>query len=350
MKPHIVIPLLVVCVAMPLVAIGTFYLCDSMPFIEEARAREKNYPEEKRLEAEAERSRLAALKAERGRIPEDEHQEVGEEEKPQTKLAETTKEAKRDAEPVARRTDVSTTKKGEKVAIGGISINLPLEQLKQELAAKYGGIKGSNLVFTSDVFDDLRPRMTIIGDPVRSLDHHLTMNSLDKRSGPEKRFAECQIYFPNLSPHLFEVVRKNDGSYDWSDDKAKGYEYKGRTPFAGKVTLYTCGTDYFVVVSGFFSDEGGSAEKYEAALQDKYGDRDTTNGYRIMDDGIIVTKRDNNKYTGKWLFCYFNKSVRDGYFKNKAANEKEEKEREERKEKERKEKEEKRKARDAEGI
>lgn len=80
MKPHIVIPLLVVCVGLPLVALGVYYLCESLPIAEDMRKREvqgieemrhaKEVAEEKRSLEEAkekakEEQRLAKEKAEK---------------------------------------------------------------------------------------------------------------------------------------------------------------------------------------------------------------------------------------------------------------------------------------------
>lgn len=117
MKNQLIISLLVVCVGLPVVAMGTYYVCDNFPVAEEMRKREAQAKEDMLREAE----RIEEQLRQRGRAAKgvEEEDGIGESQKPVT----------------ARGTDAGN------VTIKGVSINLPYEQLKQELAKKFGGIK-----------------------------------------------------------------------------------------------------------------------------------------------------------------------------------------------------------------
>lgn len=158
MKPHILIPLLVVCVGLPLVAIGTYYVCDSFPVAEGMRNREVQYKEDIRREAERikEERRLARERAEEERRQRKLAEKRAEEEKRRREKEQAEEERRLTEERAKEEKRLAAQRKAEaqksaKVAIRGISINLPREQLKQELAKTFGGISNTDKsrVFTS---------------------------------------------------------------------------------------------------------------------------------------------------------------------------------------------------------
>jgi len=312
MKPHILIPLLVVCVGLPLVAIGTYYVCDNFPTAEGMRKREVQYKEDMRREAEMikEERRLARERAEeeRQRKKEEERRREKEKAEEERRLAE---------ERAEKEKKLAAQKKAEaqnstKVTIKGISINLPREQLKQELAKKFGGIR-------------------------HTVDGH----------------TECGIVHRKAFLYLdYALLSFKNTRISFNED----------TAFDGIVSLFpNCVRIDFRNETQFL--------KYVAELQKQYGDpadnyqTEEVDGSiqeaqsclvqtRIVSDGIIHTvlcaykssfseKVDNGYYV--W---YFGQSMRDYYMEKKGQAQREE----EKQKKQKEEYERKRRARDAEGI
>lgn len=352
MKPHIVIILLVVCVATPLVALGMFYLCESMPIIEVARAREQegmaqrqSYRIEEEQEEAPRRTRNQSA---------DELADVPRQTRNQSRveLADATNSGGHSTSPMAGFKD-----DGMHVAIKGVSINLPYERLKQELAAKFGGIKESG----KDTVADIRSCVDYGGvlfdfDQVGDLEFKNAFPFFDSSlfalhyESPGKSKPETRVILPEYT----EGKKFLWGVWEYT-------KFKDETAFGGKVIL--CQGErregcYFVAV--VFSSDDGAGKKYEESLQNKYGNRNNGNSYRephmrIMEDGIIVTlNKTSTDVPELTFFFYFNKSTRDAYLRNKATYERNAKERKEREESERKEAEKKEaervKLRDAGGI
>lgn len=296
MKPHILIPLLVVCVGLPVVAMGTYYVCDNFPVAEEMRKREAQAKEDMLREAE----RIEEQLRQRGRAAKgvEEEDGIGESQKPVT----------------ARGTDAGN------VTIKGVSINLPYEQLKQELAKKFGGIG-------------------------RAVDDSRECENRSNRIVHEKAFR----YFD------YALLSRKNTRIDFNEC----------TAFDGRVSLFpNC------VRITFPRDFEEKFMKYVTELQKQYGDpidhyqgvesggSHTTLRYsvttRIANDGIIHAIVDTYKCTliepavttTNFTVWYFGKSMHDYYmgeFKQaQRENENRKKQEEER--------ERKRQARDAEGI
>ncbi len=326
MKPHILIPLLVVCVGLPVVAMGTYYVCDNFPTAEGMRKREVQYKEDIRREAERikEERRLARERAEEERRQRELAEKRAEEEKrrkeeeERRREKEKAEEERRLAEERAEKEkQLAAQKKAEaqksaKVAIKGISINLPYEQLKQELANKFGGIRGTS--------DKVPATQTVSKQPF--------------------------IYF----------------DYDMLSSKTTYIYFNEQTAFGGSVDLYpscVCITFYDIT----------QGRKYEKELQKQYGD--ATDEYethyaniagltevcdvttRVMNDGIIHFVECHQRVGGSGgirsdccYVWYFGTSIRDYYIKKKGQVQREE----EKQKKQEEERERKLRARDAEGI
>lgn len=357
MKPHIVIPLLVVCVGLPLVVVGMYYLLESMPITEAAHAREKEGVEQRRsyrIEEEQEESPRRTRNQSADELADVPRHTRNQ---PRVESADATNGGGHSTSLMAGFKD-----DGMHVAIKGVSINLPYERLKQELAAKFGGIKKSG----KDTIEDIRSCVDyggVLFDFDGAGDVHFkhmfpffdsSLFALHYES-PGKSEPETRVLLPEgtLDKKFLWGV--------WEYTK-----FKGETAFGGKVIL--CQGErregcYFVAVVFSSSSDDGAGEKYEESLQNKYGDKnnDTIAGtfvephMRILDDGIIVTlNRSSTEFPGLTFFFYFNKSTRDAYLRNKATYERNAKERKEREESERKEREKKEaervKLRDAGGI
>ena len=318
MKPHILIPLLVVCVGLPVVAMGTYYVCDNFPVAEGMRKREVQYKEDIRREAERikEERRLARERAEEERRQRELAEKRAEEERRQKELAEKrAEEERRQKELAEKRAEEERRQKelAEKLAIRGVSINLPYEQLKQELAKKFGGIRQT----------DHEPIMMAGAYAFKHLDYYNGLiNALSSRKttriyfnedtafgGKITLFPNCiRIQFPNeeqLLKYFREVVKRyappNPDTYTIDNREHKYSAVENTGTYAG----------------------------YEVA---------TT----VLNDGIIhITKcvQDWDKGWNEYFIWYFGKSRRDYYMKEKGRIQREEAERDR-----------KRKARDAEGI
>ena len=337
MKPHVLIPLLVVCVGLPLVAIGTYWVCDSFPVAEGMRKREVQYKEDIRREAERikEERRLARERAEEERRQRELAEKRAEEEKRRKEEEERRREkeqaeeerrlaeerAKEEKRLAAQRK--AEAQKSAKVTIRGISINLPREQLKQELAKTFGGISEtdkSRVFFSSKAFRDFDYRGNLLFIKTTEITFH--------------------------EP----------------------------TAFGGRVRFYPdCDC-----VQVCFTTDINNARKYEAALQDQYGDPSEDNiriddersiemfnkKYRIKtwsaNDGLIVYVEqydyDNSnatrfKYDPSWFeVYYFNETVRNACIRTSNENERQSNLKKQQKAEQDAERERKRRARDAAGI
>ena len=337
MKPHILIPLLVVCVGLPLVVMGTYYVCDNFPTAEGMRKREVQYKEDMRREAEMikEERRLARERAEeekrqkelaekraeeeRQRKKEEERRREKEKAEEERRLAEerAEKEKKLAAQKKAEAQQLAAQKKAEaqnstKVTIKGISINLPREQLKQELAKKFGGIR-------------------------HTVDGH----------------TECGIVHRKAFRYLdYALLSFKNTCISFNED----------TAFDGIVSLFpNCVRIRFRNETQFL--------KYVAELQKQYGDpadnyqTEEVDGSiqeaqsclvqtRIVSDGIIHTvlcaykSSFSEKVDNDYCVWYFGQSMRDYYMEKKGQAQREE----EKQKKQKEEYERKRRARDAEGI
>lgn len=175
MKDHIIIPLLVVCVGLPLVTLGMYYLCESLPIVEAARGREKDNLAALKQRAEKERDDDGVMASGR----------------------QTARSADDETEDRARETERVVVKKNEKVAINGISINLPYQQLKQELAAKFGGIE----------YEYTSPNRASFGSGGSTF--KLLDDDIIPRDDYKRQAEEIVKIFRDFDPSLFGVIKNN---------------------------------------------------------------------------------------------------------------------------------------------
>lgn len=273
MKPHIVIPLLVVCVGLPLVALGMYYLCESMPIAEDMRKRE------------------AQSIAERRQARGNDNFTTYDEEDATNRATQTSAVASNDGEKEgyainrASQTNVVASNGGKKVEIKGVSINLPFEQLVQELGNKFGGIARAG-------------KVSFINEGCVSLGF---------------------VYLPD--------------NFKWSSSRP--YVFKEPTAFGGEICVFENGCVRIAFLRGH---DGGDLSLYEKELQKKYGNgekiesSDVIQGgpykgqqstdigiIRILDDGLIIVEFTDAKHPHLSSSCvfYFGKSVRDAYLKDK---------------------------------
>ena len=303
MKPHIVIPLLVVCVGLPLVALGMYYLCESMPIAEDMRKREAQCIAERRqakevAERAAEERRLTTQRDDESPSAE-ERQFITrrDDESRQREDDRTITDERPSAETRKTAQDVTASQfkdDGKHVAIGGISINLPYEQLKQALAQKYGDASGSKLSlelkYASSIYHD---------SPVHS----------------------AYLCFKWRLYYMLESIGMEYG------EEAEATYFKEETAFGGEMSL--CPKFGVIVKVGALTmgkGERGDAMRYENALSEKFGKPVESREYRkeidgveiveeihlrVLDDGIIYSCIVDHGRLRGGAFYYFNKSFRD---------------------------------------
>lgn len=306
MKDHIIIPLLVVCVGLPLVTLGMYYLCESLPIAEDMRKREAQG--------------IAERRQARGNDDSTTYEE-------------------KDTTNRAPQPNVMASNGGVKVEIMGVSINLPYNEMKQKFAEMF-----KTESYRTKAPLDASNIGSYLGSYFHSPDTLLFDHSNSERVKASDLPANLReemvgVYGSSVGAHTYKVDQeftkelynfwKNVLNWPINRDLDDFHAWWGDGTYGSNILIFSWGKgDCGCCVD--FAHQGGRAKDYYDAVCKKYGTPemifdhikrtgdsflsgdDKGVGIEVIagEDGLIVIESDDG-YPKK--YCYFNQSILNRY-------------------------------------